>query len=289
MGETAIGGGTPTARARLAAGAFLTAPLAWLVVVYLGSLVVLLYSGLWHFDADLTFTTLHTRSLDNYVKVLTDPGHVFWPVTARTLGIAAAVTVLDAALAFPLAWFIAKHAGGRWRAVLSMLVVMPLWTSYLVKVLAWRLLLSESGVLAGVLDPLGTSGPGFTNWGVWLTLSYIWLPYMVIPLATGFERLPSSLLEASGDLGARHATTLRRVILPLVLPSLVAGSIFTFSLTLGDYIAVSAIGRDQFIGTVIAQDFGADGPLGAAFAIVPILIMIGYLLAAKRLRAFESL
>ena len=290
MGASANGmGGAPTVRRRLGAAAFLTAPLAWLVVVYLGSLAVLLYSGLWHFDADLTFATLHTRSFDNYLKVLQDPLGVFWPVTIRTVGMAIAVTLLDVALAFPLAWFMAKHARRRSQAVLAMLVVMPLWTSYLVKVLAWRLLLSESGVLAGVLGPLGTSGPGFTNWGVWLTLSYIWLPYMVIPLATGFERLPSSLLEASGDLGARTRTTLRRVILPLVFPSLVAGSIFTFSLTLGDYIAVAAIGRDQFIGSVIAQDFGSDAPLGAAFAVVPIVIMICYLLVAKRLRAFESL
>jgi putative spermidine/putrescine transport system permease protein len=281
--------GTPAVRSRLSAAALLTAPLAWLVVIYLGSLAVLLYSGLWHFDADLTFTVQHTVSWANYAKVLTDPDHVYWPVTVRTVGIAVAVTLFDAALAFPLAWFMAKHASRRSRAVLAMLVVMPLWTSYLVKVLAWRLILSESGVFSGLLAPLGTTGPGFSNWGVWLTLSYIWLPYMIIPLATGFERLPSSLLEASGDLGARTGTTLRRVILPLVFPSLVAGSIFTFSLTLGDYIAVGAIGRDQFIGTVIAQDFGTDVPLGAAFAAVPIAIMVAYLLVAKRLRAFESL
>ena len=184
-----------------------------------------------------------------------------------------------------------KLAGPRLKAVLGMAVLMPLWTSYLVKILAWRLILSQGGVLNWVLRPLHLSGPGFGDVAVYLVLSYIWLPYMILPLAAGFERVPTSLLEASTDLGARTWATFRRVVLPLVLPGLVAGSIFTFSLTLGDYIAVSQVSSTQFIGSVIYSNQGVSGdlPLAAAFAVVPVIVMLLYLGGARRLGAFEAL
>jgi putative spermidine/putrescine transport system permease protein len=280
--------GTRRPTNRLALGALLTPPLLWLVVAYLGSLVVLFAAAFWHFDALITFQVQKTWSLENF-RALWDQD-VYRTVTIRTVGIAAAVTALDAVLAFPLAWFMAKYAGLRTRSVLAVAILMPLWSSYLVKVLAWRLLLSDSGVLAGILEPFGLHGPGFSNTGVWLVMSYIWLPYMILPLYIGFERLPDTLLEASGDLGARNWTTFRHVVLPLVFPSLVAGSIFTFSLTLGDYIAVAQIGSgNQFIGSLIYTDFGTNVPLAAAYAMVPVAIMIVYLLVARRLGAFNSL
>jgi putative spermidine/putrescine transport system permease protein len=277
-----------TTRSRLTLTAQLVAPVGWVVVFYLGSLAVLLAASFWHFDALLTFQVEKTYSLENFQALIDQP--IYREVTQTTVLIAAGVTVLDALLAFPLAWFTAKFAPSRSRAVLAVLIVMPLWSSYLVKVLSWRLLLSQSGVLNGILEPFGLSGPGFTNWGVWIVMSYIWLPYMILPLYAGFERLPDTLLEASGDLGAGNWRTFASVVVPLVFPALVAGSIFTFSLTLGDYIAVQQIGGgNQFIGSLIYANFGTDVPLAAAFAMVPITIMIVYLLVAKRLRAFEAL
>jgi len=172
-----------------------------------------------------------------------------------------------------------------------MAVLMPLWTSYLVKILAWRLILSEGGLLNWLLRPFHLSGPGFGDVAVYLVLSYIWLPYMILPLAAGFERLPNSLLEASTDLGARTWATFRHVVIPLVFPALVAGSIFTFSLTLGDYIAVSQVSSTQFIGSVVYSNQGVSGdlPLAAAFAMVPVAVMLVYLALARRAGAFQAL
>jgi putative spermidine/putrescine transport system permease protein len=277
-----------TARERGGLTALLLAPVVWVVVFYLGSLAILLIAGFWHFDALITFRVEHTFTLENFRALWDQP--IFRQVTQTTVVIAAGVTVFDALLAFPLAWYMGKFAPSWSRALLAVMVVMPLWSSYLVKVLAWRLLLSESGVLNGILSPFGLSGPGFTNWGVWLVMSYIWLPYMILPLYAGFERLPDSLLEASGDLGAGSWRTFRNVVLPTVFPALVAGSIFTFSLTLGDFIAVNQIGGgNQFIGNLIYGYFGTNVPQAAAFATVPIAIMVVYLLIAKRLGAFEAL
>src|SRR6202040_154622 len=186
-----------------------------------------------------------------------------------------------------------KMAGPRLKALLGVLVLMPLWTSYLVKILAWRLILSAGGVLNGVLRPFHLSGPGFGDVAVYLVLAYIWLPYMILPLAAGFERVPNSLIEASSDLGARTWATFRRVVLPLVLPGLVAGSIFTFSLTLGDYITPTLVGGagSQFIGNVVYSSVGIANniPFAAALAMVPVVIMAVYLLTAQRLGAFEAL
>jgi putative spermidine/putrescine transport system permease protein len=267
----------------------LAAPVGWLVVFYLGSLAVLFAAAFWHYDANITFTITKTFSLENFVALISDP--VYRGIAGRTVLIAALVTVTDAVLAFPIAFVMGKLAGPKLRSILGVLVLMPLWTSYLVKILAWRLILSDGGVLNWALKPLHLSGPGFGEVAVYLVLAYIWLPYMILPLAAGFERVPNSLLEASTDLGARTWQTFRSVVLPLVFPALVAGSIFTFSLTLGDYIAVSQVSSTQFIGSVIYANLGVAGdlPLAAAFATVPVLVMVVYLLLARRAGAFEAL
>jgi putative spermidine/putrescine transport system permease protein len=274
-------------RPRLQAGALLAGPVGWLVVGYLGSLLVLLVTSFWTLG-ELSGEVEQTFTLDNFRDVVEND--VYRSVTGRTVLIAALVTVTDALLAFPLAFYMAKVAGPRVRSVLLVAVLMPLWSAYLVKVFAWRGILSQEGVLNWALDPLGIEGPGYGIVAVWLVMSYIWLPYMVIPIYAGLERIPNTLLSASEDMGARPGTTFRRVILPLALPAVVAGSIFTFSLTLGDFIAPTLVGSgEQFIGTVVRDNFTVDLPFAAAFATVPILIMIVYLLIARRLGAFEHL
>jgi putative spermidine/putrescine transport system permease protein len=274
---------------RLRLGGLLAPPLGWLGVLYLGSLALLFAAAFWHYDSDITFTVTKTFTLENFAQLLADP--TYRVIAARTILIAALVTVTDALLALPVAFVMGKLAGRRLKAALGVAVLMPLWTSYLVKILAWRLILSQGGVLNWVLRPLHLSGPGFGDVAVYLVLSYIWLPYMILPLAAGFERVPTSLIEASSDLGARTWATFRHVVIPLIIPALVAGSIFTFSLTLGDYIAVSQVSSTQFIGSVVYSNQGVSGdlPLAAAFAIVPVIVMLAYLALARRLGAFEAL
>jgi putative spermidine/putrescine transport system permease protein len=207
---------------------------------------------------------------------------------------AAAVTVTTAILAFPIAFTMAKVASPRQRRWLLVAILLPLWASYVVKVYAWRTILAQEGVLNWMLNPFGISGPGTGGNGlvaIWLTFTYLWLPFMILPIYTGLERIPDSLLDASSDLGASPVTTFRKVILPLVFPSMVAGSIFTFSLTLGDYITPRLVSSSQFIGNVIYDNLGVAGniPFAAAYATFPLVIMIGYLLAARRLGAFDNL
>jgi putative spermidine/putrescine transport system permease protein len=273
-------------RAQLAA--LLAGPLGWLVIAYLGSLAVLFVAAFWHLD-EFSGQVLHEYSLDNF-KTLWE-GQVYREIVARTVLIAAAVTITDALLAFPIAFFMAKIARPRTRALLVIAVLMPLWASYLVKVYAWRVILQEDGILNWLLEPFGLSGPGFGNVATWIVFSYLWLPYMILPIYAGLERIPDSLLDASGDLGGGPGLTFRRVVFPLVLPAVVAGSIFTFSLTLGDYITPKLVSSTQFIGNVVYDNVGVANnlPLAAAFATVPVVIMIGYLLVARRIGAFESL
>ena len=273
-------------RARLAL--LLAGPLGWLVVAYLGSLAVLLVAAFWRLDP-FTGEVVRGFGLENFGTLA--EGAVYRQIVVRTVGLAAAVTVTDALLAFPIAFVMAKVAGPRARGILVVAVLMPLWSSYLVKVYAWRTILSENGILNWALDPLGLSGPGFGVVALWLVFSYLWLPYMIIPIYAGLERIPSSLLDASGDMGATPATTFRRVILPLAFPAVVAGSIFTFSLTLGDYIAPTLVSSTQFIGNVVYANVGVANnlPLAAAFATVPVAVMVAYLLVARRLGAFDRL
>jgi putative spermidine/putrescine transport system permease protein len=268
----------------------LTPPLGWFGVVYLGSLVVLFVAAFWYLDP-LTSAIKHEFTLRNFQLLASDP--VYRTVALRTVGIAAVVTITDAVLAFPIAYFMARRAGPSLRRILLVLVLLPLWSSYLVRVYAWRVILSPGGPFEWLLGQVGIRGVSLylTDTAMWIVFSYIWLPYMILPLYAGLERIPSSLLEASSDLGARSGTTFRRVVLPLALPAVVAGSIFTFSLTLGDYITPTLVSNSQFIGNVVYSNQGVSGnvPFAAAFATVPVIVMAIYLLAARRLGAFEAL
>ena len=273
---------------RASLGALIAAPVAWLVVAYLGSLVVLFVAALWRLDP-FTAEVVHDYSFDNF-RLLWE-SDVYRRIAFRTIGIAAAVTVTDALLALPIAFYLAKVASSRTRALLVVAILMPLWTSYLVKVYAWRIMLAENGFVNWLLEPLGLSGPGYGNVAVWLVMSYLWLPFMILPVYAGFERIPNSMLEASSDLGGHAWTTIRRVVLPLVFPAMVAGSIFTFSLTLGDFITPQLVSSTQFIANVVYVNVGVANnlPLAAAFATVPIVVMIAYLLVARKLGAFDQL
>jgi putative spermidine/putrescine transport system permease protein len=275
-------------RERLRVGLLLSGPLGWLGVAYLGSLVVLFVAAFWHLD-DFSGKVVHDYSFENFQTLWNTP--VYRTIVLRTVGIAALVTVTDIALALPIAFYMAKVASPRVRGLLVVAVLMPLWASYLVKVYAWRTMLAHDGIINWALAPFGIGGPGYGFVATWIVFSYLWLPYMILPVYAGFERISNSLVDASGDLGSPPATTFRRVVLPLVLPAVVAGSIFTFSLTLGDYITPQLVSSKQFIGNVVYANVGVANnlPLAAAFATVPVVVMIVYLLLARRMGAFEAL
>ena len=276
-------------RRRLQLGMLLATPVGWLVVAYFGALLILLLNAFWAKDAFTGNVEPFTWTLRAFEALL--DGEVYRTVALRTLGIAVLVTLTDGLLAFPIAYYMARVASPRVRNAMVIAVLMPLWAAYLVKVFAWRTILQGNGLLDWALQPFGLEGPGLRGIAnSWLVLSYLWLPYMILPLYAGLERIPRSLLEASADLGGRSATTFRRVILPLAFPALVAGSIFTFSLTLGDYITPSLVSNAKFIGNVIYDNSSlGDLPLAAAYSLLPITIMIVYLAVARRLGAFESL
>jgi putative spermidine/putrescine transport system permease protein len=275
-------------RPRLQLSLLLAGPVGWLLIAYLGSLAILFVASLWQLD-DFSGEIVHDAGFQNFQELLETP--VYRDIVLRTVLIAALVTLADIVLAFPIAFYMAKVASRRARAMLVVAVLMPLWSSYLVKVYAWRIMLQNEGIVNWALDPFGLSGPGFGNVATWLVFTYLWLPFMVLPIYAGLERIPNSMLDASGDLGGRPWMTFRRVVLPLALPAVAAGSIFTFSLTLGDYIAPTLVSSTQFIGNVVYANVGVANnlPLAAAFATVPVVIMIVYLLIARRLGAFESL
>jgi putative spermidine/putrescine transport system permease protein len=271
-------------RPRLQVGALLAAPGAWLVVLYLGSLALLLVTAFWTVDP-LSGTVIQGFSLENFESLVNEP--VYREIVWRTVRTAALVTVTDAIIAFPIAFYMAKVASRRGKAILVVAVLMPLWSSYLVKILSWRTMLSEDGVINWALNPIGLHGPGYGLTAVWLVLSYLWLPYMILPIYAGLERIPNSLISASEDLGASPFTTFRRVIFPLAFPAVVAGSIFTFSLSLGDFITPRLVSNSQFIGNTIASSITNDLPFAAALALIPIVVMIAYLSVARKLGAFE--
>jgi putative spermidine/putrescine transport system permease protein len=273
-------------RPRLQISGLLAGPVGWLVVGYLGSLAVLLIAAFWTVDP-LSGELVHGLSFENFETLVNEP--VYREIVWRTVRVAALVTLTDAVLAFPIAFYMAKVASRRGKAILIVAVLLPLWSSYLVKVYAWRTMLSAGGVVNWALEPLGLSGPGFGGTAVWLVMSYLWLPYMILPIYAGLERIPDSLISASEDLGASPFTTFRRVILPLSFPAVVAGSIFTFALTLGDYITPRLVSNDQFIGNVIFNNISNNLPFASALALVPIVVMIAYLLVARKLGAFEHI
>ena len=273
-------------RRRLQLGALLAGPVGWLVIAYLGSLAILFAAAFWSLN-DFTGEIEQSFGFQNFETLWNED--VYHTIIFRTIGMAALVTITDAILAFPIAFYMAKLATPRMKGFLVVAVLMPLWSSYLVKVYAWRTILSEEGALNWFLNPIGLDTPDGGMFRLWLVLSYLWLPFMVIPIYAGLERIPNTLLSASDDLGARPFTTFRRVIMPLAFPAIVAGSIFTFSLTLGDYIAVQLVSSEQFIGNVVYNNVGVANnlPLAAAIALVPVAVMIIYLLGARRLGAFE--
>jgi putative spermidine/putrescine transport system permease protein len=291
-------------RPRLSLAVLLGPPLAWLAVVYLGALFMLVVQSFFHLDS-FSGKVVREFTLATYADLLSQSEN--YNIVIRTAGMAAAVTLAAALLAFPLAYFMTRYASLRLKAVLYLAVLLPLLSNYLVRVYAWKIILAKEGILNwfitlahldwaldGLLKLPVLGGPSLSNSfiGMFLVFLYVWLPYMVLPVQAALERVPRSLLEASGDLGAKPGETFRHVILPLVFPGLVAGSIFTFSLTLGDFIIPDAFGTSQFfIGRAVYVYQGTSGnvPLAAAFTVIPILIMVVYLLAAHRMGAFDAL
>jgi putative spermidine/putrescine transport system permease protein len=281
----------------------LALPLGWMVIVYLGSLAALLVQSFFHLD-DFSGRVVRELSLDTYRDLLT---RAHLEIVLRTVLMAASVTVAAAVISFPLAFYATHFAPTRLKPLLYLLVLLPLWSSYIIRVYSWKLILAKEGVISWLIAQLGLTGVleavlrlpavggpslSVSNLGLFLVFTYIWLPYMILPIQAALERVPDSLLDASGDLGARPGQTFRKVVLPLAMPGVVAGSIFTFSLTLGDYIIPGVIGDSSpFIGMAVFSYQGTSGniPLAAAFTVLPITIMILYLLLARRTGAFDAL
>ena len=303
MEAPAIEAGRPRATARrrlsaalwrrpwLRAAALLLPPLGWMVVLYLTSLALLFVYAFWSLDS-FTGKVVHSWTLSNFREIVDNA--TYRRIAFRTIGIAALVTLTDALIAFPFAYYMARLASRRTRTLLFVLVLLPLWSSYLARIYAWRLILAHDGALNWSLSNLGlpTTGVAYTNTAMWIVFSYVWLPFMILPVYAALERIPDSYVEASRDLGAKGWTTFRRVVLPLALPGVVAGSIFTFSLTLGDYITPTLVGNTQFIGNVVYRNvlgLSHDLPFAAAYATIPLLVMGLYLTLAKRAGAFEAL
>jgi len=291
-------------RPRLLLAVLLAPPLLWLGVIYLGSLFSLLVQSFFYIDG-FTGQIVYRFSLRTYAELLSSRANL--DVILRTVGMASSVTLAAAVIGFPIAYYMARYASGRVKALFYLGVMLPLWSSYLVRVYAWKLILAKEGVigwsfeqlklgwlLEGLLSVPVIGGPSLSvsYLGMFLVFTYMWLPYMILPTQAALERVPPSLIEASGDLGAEPGLTFRKVILPLAFPGVVAGSIFTFSLTLGDYIIPYIIGSSRFfIGQVVYLQQGTAGniPLAAAFSVVPIVVMAVYLTIARRLGAFNAL
>jgi putative spermidine/putrescine transport system permease protein len=282
----------------------LVPPLLWFGTVYLGSLFALLAQSFYRID-DFTAQVVREPTLETYRQLVTQPAHV--DIVVRTVLMAVSVTVACAVIALPIATYMARHATGRMKALFYVGVMLPMWTSYLVKIYAWRLLLAKEGIVAWVFDETGLTwlleamletpgigGPSLSSsyLGMFIVFVYMWLPFMILPMAAALERVPGSLLQASADLGARPAQTFRNVVLPLAVPGIAAGSVFTFSLTLGDYIIPSVVGAPgYFIGMMVYVQQGTAGniPLAAAFSVVPIVLIFIYLAIARRFGAFDAL
>ena len=274
------------AKARLVL--LLILPVLWLGLAYLGSLLVMLISSFWSVDS-FTGSIAHTFSFENFKILLSES--VYRNIAVRSLLVALSVTLIDVLLAIPIAFYIAKVMKPRFRNVVITLAIAPLWASYLVKTYSWRSMFSNGGVLDWILKPFGLHTPGFGVIATIFTLAYLWLPYMILPIYAGLERLPNSLLEASSDLGAPAGTTFKSIVLPMLYPAIIAGSIFTFSLSLGDYIVVKIVGgTTQLVDNVIADNVGVAGnlPFAAAMSIMPIATILIYLFAVRRTGALEN-
>lgn len=281
----------------------LAPPLLWIGIVYVGSLLALLLNSFYGLD-EFSGLIEYEFTLSTYAQLLQRAN---FDIIVRSVAMAAAVTAASAVIAFPVSYYAARYARGKWKAFFYLAVMMPLWSSYLVKVYAWKLILAKEGIITWLANGMGLNwlldgvlalpivgGPSLSisYIGMFLVFVYVWLPYMILPTQAALERVPSSLIDAAADLGANPLQAFRTVILPLALPGLVAGSIFTFSLTLGDYIIPQIIGTSRFfIGQAVYSQQGTAGniPLAAAFTVVPIVIMSIYLWVAKRLGAFDAL
>ena len=266
----------------------LALPLSWLVLIYIGSLAALFITSIWQID---TFTSKIVRefTFQNFIDVFTD--RAYFNVTIRTLFVAISVTAICAVIAIPMAFFIARIARQRSRPVLIALLITPLWASYLVKIYAWRTMFyPDTGFINWLIAPTGLSSPGFGIFAVIIGLTYLWLPYMILPIYAGMEKLPNSILDASSDLGAKSARTFFSVILPITWPAIIAGSIFTFSLSMGDYITVQILGGTfQMLGNVVYQNFSLNLPFAAAVALIPVIIMMLYLSSIRKTGALDNL
>lgn len=274
-------------RPRLRLVGLLSAPMLWLVGIYIISLALLLVTAFWVTDP-FTSKVKPGFTLDNFSTIVTTPA--YFATALRTLWIAIQVTLLSALFAIPLGLFMAKVAGPRLRALLAVAVTLPLWAGYLVKILSMRVVFTEEGFFNWLLSPFGISGPGFSQFTVVLTLTYLWFPYMAVPVYTAIRSIPANLFDASSDLGASAWTTIRTVVMPLIMPALIAGSIFTFSLSLGDYLAAKFVGGStQMIGSIIASNINLNPPVAAAFSVVPIVFVLVYLVAVRKTGALKNL
>lgn len=260
-------------------------PILWLGIVYLFALLALFLSAFWRVDS-LTGAIRHDWTLDNFRQLIDNP--VYTKIALRTIGMAVVVTLTDAVLALPLAYYMVRIAGPRWRSIIYMLVLVPLWSSLLARVYAWRLILAHDGVANWALGLLGLppGSIGYSYWALWIVFSYLWLPFVILPTAAALERVPGSLLEASADLGANDWRTFLRITLPLAAPGLIAGSISSFSLTLGDFVTPMLVGGagSDFIGNAVYNAVGVanNTPFAAAYALVPLTVTAAYLFLARR-------
>ena len=274
-------------RERFRLGALLALPMTWLIGVYIVSLFLLLITAFWVVNP-FTSRVSPGFTLENFVSLVTVPAYL--STSLRTLGMALTVTALSVILAVPLGIYMAKLASPMMRNLLVVAITLPLWAGYLVKILAMRLVFTENGFINWALGPLGVSSPGFNIWVAIITLTYLWFPYMALPVFTAIRQLPLNLFDASADLGARGFPTVVRVVLPLIVPAIIAGSVFTFSLSLGDYLAARFTGgATQMIGSVIAANINLNPPVAAAFSMVPIAFVVMYLMVARRTGSLERM
>ena len=273
------------ARVRLLA--LLALPMTWLIGLYIGSLSLLLVTAFW-FVNPFTSRVSPGFTLENFISLFTVPAYL--STSLRTLGIALTVTAISVVFAVPLGIFMAKIASPMVRNILAVAITLPLWAGYLVKVIAMRLVWSENGFINWAFEPIGIQSPGFGIFTTILTLTYLWFPYMALPVYTAIRQLPNNLFDASADLGGQSMTTITRVVLPLIVPAIIAGSVFTFSLSLGDYLAARLTGgATQMIGSLIASNINLNPPVAAAFSMVPIAFVVVYLMVARRTGSLERM
>ncbi len=274
-------------RSRVRLIALLALPMTWLVGVYIVSLFLLLITAFWVINP-FTSRVSPGFTLDNFISIIAVPAYL--STSLRTLGMALAVTAIAVVFAVPLGIYMAKIASPFMRNLLAVAITLPLWAGYLVKILAMRLVFTENGFINWAFGPLGIQSPGFNIWVAIITLTYLWFPYMALPVFTAIRQIPNSLFDASADMGARSFTTIFRVVLPLIVPAIIAGSVFTFSLSLGDYLAARFTGgATQMIGSIIASNINLNPPVAAAFSMVPIAFVVMYLMVARRTGSLERM